>query len=321
MRFSALGDVAMTLPVVYSVARLNPHVRFTMVTRPFFARLFMNRPENLTVMAVDPNEYKGATGMLQLARELKELHPTAVADLHNVLRTWVIDYYFRLHGVKVMMVDKQRSERSEALRTGEQQQSYITRYCDVFTQLGLECELVFKNIFTDGIACPIQVEGHAIGLAPFARYSNKTYPPEMMREVARLLTENGAKVYLFGGRGAEADTLAGWAREIDGCVSLAGKYTLEEELAIMSKMRVIASMDSANQHLASLTGTPVVTLWGSTTPECGFTPYGQPERLSMVARVDCQPCSVAGKPECPRGDFKCMRSLTPESIADKLLAV
>ena len=89
----------------------------------------------------------------------------------------------------------------------------------------------------------------------------------------------------------------------------------------MSKMRVICSMDSANQHLASLVGTPVVTLWGSTTPECGFTPYGQREELSMVARLECQPCSVAGKPECPLGHFNCMKGLKAESVAEKLLSI
>ena len=321
LRFSALGDVAMTLPVVYSAAMLNPEVRFSVVTRPFFARLFINAPENVKVVAVNPADYKGVAGLPRLLKRLRRLRPTAVADLHNVLRTWVIDNYFRMRGVKVVMVDKKRAGRSRALRTGSRQQSFIDRYCNVFRRLGLDCRPMFKSILTSADRSPIDVDGHAIGLAPFARYMNNTYPPEMMREVAEILCRRGAKVYLFGARGEEAEVLSKWAESINGCTSVAGRFTIEEELALMSKMRVICSMDSANQHLASLVGTPVVTLWGSTTPECGFTPYGQREELSMVARLECQPCSVAGKPECPLGHFNCMKGLKAESVAEKLLSI
>lgn len=319
LRFSALGDVAMTLPVVYSVARANPHVRFTMVTRPFFARLFVAPPSNLRIEAVDANQYKGAGGTVRLLNRLAALRPTAVADLHNVLRTWTADTFFRLKGVKVVMVDKKRAGRRKALETGQQQRCFIDRYVDVFRELGLDAPLTFKGLDLSGHVADLEVKNPAVGIAPFARYFNKTYPMEMMRRVVELLCREGVNVYLFGARGAEAEVLDGWASEIDGATSVAGRFGIEQELELMSRMNVMLSMDSANQHLASLVGVPVVTLWGSTTPECGFMPYGQKREDSMVAGVECQPCSVAGGPVCPNGEFRCMRMLDAEAVANKLM--
>lgn len=318
VRFSALGDVAMTLPVIYSVARRWPSVRFTVVTRPLFARLFVNRPANVAVEPIDLKQYGGAGGMCRLLRRLAALRPTAVADLHNVLRTWVIDSYFRMRGVKVAMVDKKRAGRRKALRSQARQQSFIERYRDVFARLGLPAELTFRSVAVSD--SPVEVRHPAVGIAPFARYATKTYPSEMMRRAVELLTIRGIHVYLFGGRGAEAEELARWADEAgDGCTSLAGRFPIGEELALLQRMDAVVSMDSANQHMASLTGAKVVTVWGATTPECGFAPYGQNARRSLVAGIDCQPCSVAGGPRCPRGHLECMRSLTPEAIVDKVI--
>lgn len=320
VRFSALGDVAMTLPVIYSAARAYPGVRFSVVTRPFFARLFINKPDNVSVIGINPKDYAGLGGAIRLLKMLNELRPTMVADLHNVLRTWIIDRYFKLKGVKVVMVNKQRSGRSRALKSGSRQERFIERYRSVFASLGLDFDLSFKSLFENRIVTiPQPIMQPAVGIAPFARYFNKTYPIEMMRSVVELLSQKGVNVYLFGGRGSEAETLEKWASEINGCESVAGRYGIEDELALMSGLKLMVSMDSANQHLASLTGTKVLTLWGSTTPECGFTPYGQDDEAAMVARTECQPCTVAGSPTCPHGHFNCMRNLSPEAVANSII--
>lgn len=318
LRFSALGDVAMTLPVIYSVAAAYPQTQFTMVTRPFFARLFINRPKNLNIIGLDPKEYSGVAGTLRLMRRLKALRPTAVADLHNMLRTWLIDNYFRAHGVKVAMVDKRRTGRRKALRECSQQPSFIDRYVDVFKRLGFEFEPTFTSVLAPDNQPPLEIARPAVGIAPFARYFSKTYPQELMLEVIKGLVAKGINVYLFGGRGKEAETLKDWA-DATGSVSLAGRHSIEDELALMSGMDAIVSMDSANQHLASLSGTKVVTIWGATTPECGFMPYRQPESSAIINRTDCQPCSVGGTPGCHKGHFNCMRGIKPATVVNRVI--
>lgn len=321
LRFSALGDVAMTLPVIYSIARAYPRVRFTVATREFFAKLFINPPENIEVLGLDmKGRYQGLSGIMQLCMRLSQLKPTAVADLHNVARTWVIDTYFRLRGVRTVMVDKMRFSRRRMLRDKVRQKPFVERYAEVFARLGYPAELAFSPVFTgNGAVPPVDVRHPAVGIAPFARYYNKTYPPERMRQVAEILCHKGINVYLFGARGKETDELRQWAGEIRGCETMAGRFTLPEEISVMSGMDLMVSMDSANQHLAALTGTKVLTIWGSTTPACGFTAYGNADPSSAVCLdLDCQPCTVAGSPTCPRGHLDCMCMIEPQSVVSRI---
>lgn len=321
IRLSALGDVAMTVPAIYSLAEKYPDLTVDVVTRPFFARLFINPPANVNVIGVDfKGEYKGIGGTLRLLRRLGGLHPDCVADLHNVLRSWIIDNYFRLRGVRVEMVDKLRSKRSRLFKTGEQQPSFINRYAEVFSRLGYPIELTFRSLYSrNAAALSFEPQHPAIGIAPFARYFNKTYPVGQMREVIRGLCSAGYHVYLFGGRGSEAEEMQKWAASCANCESLAGRYQLEEEIALMGAMDAMVSMDSANQHMAALTGTKVVSIWGSTTPACGFLGYRQDRKNALCLDLPCQPCTVGGSPECPKGHFDCMSRLEPKSVVDRIM--
>lgn len=322
IRLSALGDVAMTIPAIYSLARQYPELHIDVLTRPFFARLFINRPENISLVTADlTGTHKGIAGMARLMRRLSKLRPDCVADLHNVLRSWEIDAWMRLHGVRVAMVDKNRSGRRKLFTDKQPQRNFVDRYADVFARLGYPIKQNFTSLF-DGrnpAIPPFEPQQPAVGVAPFARYYNKTYPLEMMRHVVELLCRAGVNVYLFGGRGREAEELQSWANDIAGCRSVAGLYPIDSELALMSRMRVMVSMDSANQHLASLAGTTVVSVWGSTTPACGFNGYGQSADNAVVLGLDCQPCSVAGKPTCPLGHLDCMCGIAPELIFRRTL--
>jgi ADP-heptose:LPS heptosyltransferase len=93
--------------------------------------------------------------------------------------------------------------------------------------------------------------------------------------------------------------------------------TFSEELMLISHLDGMISMDSANMHLASIYGVPVVSIWGATHPFLGFYGYGQdPERI-VQAELFCRPCSVFGNKPCYRGDFACMKMIEPQTIIDK----
>lgn len=321
IRFSALGDIAMTVPVVYSVARAYPDLEIIFVTRPFFGRMFINAPANVRVMTFDlKDEYKGLRGTLRIARELARLHPDYVADLHDIARTKIITAWLRMHGAKAVTVDKARGSRHKVYAGGEPQRQYVDRYFDVFRRLGFGAKINFKSVYENAPekSLPLDIKSPAVGIAPFARYTNKTYPPEKMRQVARMLAARGVNVYLFGGRGAEAETLASWQQ--DGITSLAGQFPLEDEIAVMGRLDVMVSMDSANQHLAGLAGTPVVSIWGSTTPACGFMGFGQTADDAVYLGLPCQPCTIAGSEKCPEGHMDCLRKLSEETIVSKVMA-
>ena len=322
IRLSALGDVAMTLPVVYSLARQYPEVDIILLTRPFFARLFINRPNNITLVEADyKGKHKGVVGTIKLLKELSALKVDKVADLHNVLRSWIIDTFFILKGKKVAMVDKTRNKRKEITSQKKRIEhiNFIDRYINVFDRLGYRVDVNFKSLFEEIPAVsPINIGDKAVGIAPFARFTTKTYPVDQMEEVVKELTNSGIDVYLFGARGKEAEVLNKWQEVYPNCTSLAGKFSIEEELAIISKLNVMLTMDSANQHLSSLAGTPAITIWGGTTPACGFLGYKQKSTNAMCLNLDCQPCSIAGGETCPAGTLDCMKKLSSKSVVEKI---
>lgn len=318
IRLSALGDVAMTLPVVYSLARQYPRLQIDVLTRPGFAPLFADKPENIRLHTPElQGRHKGLIGMCRLLKELRALHPDGVADLHNVVRSWLIDAFFVLAGKRVAMVDKMRADRRRVLRGQGRQPNFVERYADVFARLGFPVRLDFRSVFSSPRQPVVPVRHPAIGIAPFARYANKTYPVEQMRQVAELLARDGYHVYLFGGR-QEARLLEQWQSETGRCTSLAGRFPLSDELSLLSCMDVVLAMDSANQHLASAVGTRVVTVWGSTTPACGFLGYGQREADALCLHLPCQPCSIGGSRKCKLHNRACLRQITPETIATKI---
>lgn len=325
IRMSALGDVAMTIPAIYSLAVQYPQYRIKVLTRPFFTRLFVNAPGNISFITTDRDIHRGIRGVLKLIGILGKEKIDKVADFHNVLRSWCIDCYFRITGKPVSIVRKQRSKRKALTRRRNKspiaQRNYILRYFDVLERLGLPVTPTFRSIFQDippipfTLDIPVPSGTKWIGIAPFARYANKTYPLEQMQEVVKLLTaQKRYTIFLFGGGEKETAVLKEWEAAYPATIALPGRLSLEQELSLMSRLKVMVSMDSANMHLASLTGTPVISIWGSTTPLCGFGGWGQREDNAIVAGTDCQPCSISGAEKCPLRHFDCMNRITPERI-------
>ena len=336
-RFSAIGDVAMTVPVVYSVCRANPNVKFIMVTRPSMAGMMINHPENLEVIGINLKEYKGLIGLWRLFKELWEkYHFDAYADLHNVLRTRVLQLFSRMIGVKTAYLNKERSHRRALTRKNGKVMLPMTsqraRYRAVFYKLGLGVEDRFVSLFGNSkapeksfaaITEPKKKGERWIGIAPFAAHRGKVYPPDRMFAVAKALgADTRNKLFLFGGGGDEQKVLEEWASKIEGSCSLAGKkYGFPTELALQSHLDVMVSMDSANMHLASLVAVPVVSIWGATHPYCGFKGFHQSDTNTIQLALTCRPCSVFGNKPCHRGDYHCLSGIAPALIIDRVNAV
>ena len=111
-RFSAFGDVAMTVPVIYSACRCYPDVRFVLVTRPSMTSIFVNAPDNLVLVGADVKaEYNGVAGLRRLASRLyADYRPDIFIDLHNVLRTKILGAFLRLKGVAGVQIFRAPSD-------------------------------------------------------------------------------------------------------------------------------------------------------------------------------------------------------------------
>ncbi|MBW8522069.1 glycosyltransferase family 9 protein [Chryseobacterium chendengshani] len=314
-RFSAFGDVAMTAPVFREFLEQNPNVEIVMVSRKNFESLFADIP-NVIFKGIDFDDYKGFLGIRRLAKELlKDLKPDYVADLHDVIRSKILDKIYVRKGLKVFKINKGKEEKEELTDVWNLDKKKlkltVERYADVFREMGFKVELSHQ-------LRPICNQKSGVGFAPFAQHKGKMLPLEKSFELVKILAEKHT-IYFFGGGKNETETLENWEKQIPNTKSLAGKLTLSEELDKISQLEVMISMDSANMHLASIVGTRCVSIWGSTHPYAGFLGFGQSEKdVVQINDLTCRPCSVFGDKECYRGDWACLGEISVQQIINKI---
>jgi ADP-heptose:LPS heptosyltransferase len=328
IRLSAMGDVAMTVPIIRALIQQHPQLKITVLTRQNFVPFFRDLPNVSVFPAEVKGKYKGLYGLFKLSKELKALQIDAVADLHNVLRTKILKYY--LAGYKFIQIDKGREDK-KALITGKvfkQLKTTHQRYAEVFEELGFAIGLSTPTFPPKAILnTKLQnVMGHnnmkVIGIAPFAAHESKMYPIALMKEVIKALSKNN-KIILFGGGKRETDILNDIENSFENVENVSGKLTLDEELDIISNLNVMLSMDSGNAHIAAMLGVKVITIWGVTHPFAGFAPFNQPEDYALLAdknQFPKIPTSVYGN-TYPKGYENPAGSILPKTIIEKIISI
>ena len=204
------------------------------------------------------------------------------------------------------------------------------RYADVFEALGFSIDLTnFKSLakkeYNKNLLNLLgKKKKSTIGIAPFAAYKSKMYPLALIKKVlADLDKEHHYQIVLFGGGTKEITQLDTFENEFNSVINIAGKLNFTEELALISNLDVMISMDSGNGHLGAMYGVPIISLWGVTHPFAGFAPFGQPNDNSLFSdnkKYPSLPTSIYGN-NYPEEYENAMESIKPEEIVKKVESV
>lgn len=339
IRFSALGDVAMAVPVVWALATQYPDIRITVLSKAFARTLFDDLAPNVNFMEADlKREYHGFRGLNALYRRLVAKQFTKIADLHDVLRSEYLRARFNVGRYRVEHIKKHRKQRRQLVSPRHQLlhplPSPFKSYAEVFERLGYPVDVSqFHSIFPEeggnlnllpAAVGPKKSFEQWIGIAPFAAHQGKIYPLQQMEQVIALLLQKypKARIFLFGRGEQENFYFKRWTERYPQCLFVAEHCeTMYQELILMSHLDVMLSMDSANMHLASITGTPVVSVWGATHPLAGFLGFNQNEENVIQTDLSCRPCSIYGNKRCRRGDYACLNTIPPERIVDRIITL
>ncbi|WFO14939.1 glycosyltransferase family 9 protein [Cellulophaga baltica 4] len=331
IRLSAMGDVAMTVPVLLAVQQQYPELKISILTRAFFKPMF-SQLSNVSVIEADvKGKHKGMIGLYRLHKELKTLEIDAIADLHNVLRSNILRQYFKTSKIPFIQIDKGRAEKKALVAKTNKKfaplPSTHQRYANVFEKLGYplnleESKLLKKESLKENTQKVVGIGTKTwIGIAPFAAFTGKMYPIASMEKVVSELNKtNRYKILLFGGGAKEKEVLSKWEHNYDNAVNIAGKIDLSQELAVISQLDIMIAMDSGNAHLAAMYGIPTLTLWGVTHPYAGFYPFRQNENNALLSdkeKYPLIPTSIYGN-KVPSGYDKVMETITPEMVLNKI---
>ena len=327
-RFSSMGDVAMLVPVLRCLYAQNQKIQVTLVTQKRFSPIFM---EFIELQIISPDfigKHKGLKGLYRLYRELKQIKPHRIADIHQNLRSRILGLFFRLSFMRIKVIDKGRTERKRLIRPTKKTMKPLTpqhfRYVEVFSRLGFALDVdkhefpIKPGLPKSSLDIDLPSDRKWIGIAPFAAHPGKIYPLDLMQKVVGYLQKQHT-VFLFGHGPKEAAQIHVWAKAYPQVIPHALEMSFSDQLNLIANLDVMISMDSANGHLAANFGVPVITLWGMTHPFLGFSAFGQNNHLLVDRdKFPKVPTSPYGK-LVPKGYNDAMRTITPEDVIEMVL--
>ncbi len=331
IRFSALGDVSLIVPVLREFNRAHPQVEVYILTDPRYEMIFKNIPNVKTLPFNIKKDFKGIIGLLKLFFQLQKFSFEKVIDLHQSLRSQIIKLFFLLSFKNVVTIDKGRTEKKKLLGNINATHSPLPhtteRYRQTLIRAGFELGELERKLESSGILFDPNIISQVktklqnfnynqiVGIAPFSAHPMKELPFDKIIDYTKSLLKDAQTLIIYFGYGnTELEKLKFLKSLSPEQILISSEhFSFEEELAVMSLLNSMLTMDSANLHLAELCGcSKVVSIWGPTHHSLGFTPFisGTKNIIEVpVSELSCRPCSVFGNRDCHRGDHACLKKL------------
>lgn len=306
IRFSSIGDIVLTSPVIRCLHDQLPEVEIHYLTKEKFASIPLNNPYIQKVWSFKKN-------LSEVLPALKKEKFTHVIDLHNNLRSHLVllSLLRPYHSFKKLNIQKWLLVRFKINRLPNVH--IVDRYLATVAHLGikndgkgLEFFIPPKDEVDIKSEYPVLASGYT-GIVIGGKHNTKILPADMVANVVNSLMMS---VVLLGGK-------EDWERgniiaELTGgkAINLCGKYSLMGSASIVKQADAIISNDTGLMHIAAALNKPMVSVWGNTIPAFGMYPYmkaGIPSMISEVNNLNCRPCSKLGYKECPMKHFNCMR--------------
>ncbi len=319
VRFSSIGDVLLTTPLLRALRRRHPGARVTVLTKETYAPLLSHNPHVDRVLATTRKQTLTA-----LAAELRAEQYTHLLDLHDSLRTRALrilvpgrwSTYPKHRLARLLLIHTKRNHYRDARPVAE-------RYFSAARDLGVapdgnppefflapEAEREVADWFA---AQSLSPDRRVVALAPGAAHATKRWPVELWRQLVSRIIDAGFQAVVVGGAD-DAAVAAGVAQRDGGrVVNVAGRFGLQGTGALLQRTALLVSGDTGVMHMATAVGTPVVALFGPTVRYFGFFPYSQRAEVLELA-LPCRPCSSKGGPRCPLGHHRCLRELDPGAV-------
>ena len=332
IRFSAIGDVILTAPVVRQLRQRYPDAQIDFLIRKEYAEVMRYNPHISRLIVLDTNQ-KGA-----LQAEKKRIRSEgydAVLDLQGNLRSYWLRKF--CGAARVLRVRKNKFLRHLLVnykinlyrKFYPRPLSVAEKYLQAARPLGIKPDDTRLELFLPpSVAEAMQSRwrewrsrNFRVVMAPGARHYTKRWPAENYRDLIDVLYRRyGWKTLLVGGPDEQvlsreiAEQVAAEAVE-----NLTGQLTLPETFALIAGAPLFVSNDSGLMHAAAAFGVPQVAIFGSTVREFGFYPLNEQAVILENNQLSCRPCSHIGKAQCPKGHFRCMRDIRTADVVKTLV--
>jgi heptosyltransferase-2 len=319
VRFSAIGDILLTTPLLRALRARHPGARISVLTKRQYIPLLADNPHVDEVFGISRS-----TPLPALAGQIRGIRYTHLLDLHGSLRTRALRIlapgpwsgYSKRRLAREVLIRGKRNIYPDDVPVPE-------RYFEAAAELDVRPDGGPPEFFLSPAAeeraatwlaqAGIGQQRPLIAIAPGAAHATKRWPVPQWVTLARKVIGTGADLVILGG--VDDSALAGElvARLGAHAASAAGALALQETGAVIKRAAALISGDTGVMHMATGVGTPVVALFGPTVRQFGFFPY-QAHATVLERDLPCRPCSAQGGPVCPYEHHLCMRQITPENV-------
>lgn len=320
IRFSAIGDVVLTTPILRMLKNRYPETRIDFLVKSQFAELIETHPALHRVWTFDPQE-----GMEDLIGLLRHEKYEGVVDLQSSPRSRC--FASRVQANRNVRFSPERFRRFLLvhfhLDCYREEEWVPIRYLKAIESWGVEDDGRGVELFVnpdaenslEGKLKGLDSPGPILLLAPGAGRATKRWIPRRFGTVGNYFAQQGYQVILIGG---EKDCPTG--SEVGSFIpklsaDFSGRLSLQESLALIQKARILITNDTGVMHMASAVQTPVVAVFGPTTRQLGFYPFRATSKV-MERDLDCRPCSYHGSQRCPKTHFRCMREIECRDVIE-----
>jgi ADP-heptose:LPS heptosyltransferase len=310
IRFSSMGDIIYTTPVVRCLKKQLAGAEVHFITKPAFKYIYDNNPYIDKLLLLKPS-------LSDTIADIKAEGYDYIIDLHNNLRTTIIKLRT---GIKSSTYKKQTIRKWLSLKFNLKlvpPTHLVDRYMQAVKFLGvtndgqpIDYYIKAQHQLTDLL--PPTHQNNYIAFVIGATHFTKRMPNDKIISICRELKY---PVVLLGGNdvkanGDEIATVIG-----PNVYNACGKTSLDESVFLVSQSATVIGFDTGLTHIAEAFNKPIVSVWGGTVPELlGVQPYMVKDVLVAGIDLDCRPCSKFGLEKCPLGHFKCMKEIPEEPI-------
>ncbi|WP_460761702.1 glycosyltransferase family 9 protein [Niabella terrae] len=312
IRFSSMGDIIYTTPVVRCLKQQLPDVEIHFITKPQFKYIYEGNPYLDKLLLLQ--ESLGAT-----VAQIKKENYDCLIDLHSNLRTRIIKLRT---GIRSFTYQKQTLRKWLSLKLKKQLLPpihLVDRYLKAVAPLGVvsdqkPIDYFIKENYQIEDLLPASHHPSYIGFVIGAAHFTKRMPNEKIISLCRQLDQ---PVVLLGGKDVQENgqivAEACGTQVYNAC----GRTSLDESVFLVSRARTLIGFDTGLTHIAEAFNLPIASIWGSTVPELlGVQPYKVDQALVAGVPLPCRPCSKYGLAKCPLGHFKCMYEINEKEIVD-----
>lgn len=313
VRFTSLGDVLLTTPLVRTIKTLHPHITIDFCILDSLSQVVEHNPyiNNIILYSKEVNK------LPDFQKKIKDGNYDLILDLQNNLRSSRLLSPFR---AKVKSFSKYSIRKwllvNYKVNLMKSLPPIPVRYAAAVPELTLDKKGLDLFLPEDAHS-KLPTGFRYIGLCPGSKHYTKMWPYDYYTELGEILFLHKYKVVIFGGKSDKAvcDLIAGHLPDV---INLCNDDKLYETAVNMKQCKAIICNDSGLMHVASAMDVPLISIFGSTVTEFGFAPYNAKAQVMQIDNLECRPCTHIGRDTCPKKHFHCMLRITPATVFQQL---